>query len=504
MHRLLALLAALTLAFAACDDGGSPFAPGATASFTHGVASGDVSATSAVLWTRAEGGDHLTAEISADPSFAGDVTRVAATTSAERDFTVKANVTGLTPDTRYHYRFHAGGAVSETGTFATAPGDAASKPLRFVFAGDSDGTRNADGSPVYNEFEALAAAQAEDPAFFLYFGDTIYADRGVHATTLDGYRAKYRANRAYAALRNILAATATVNMWDDHEVVNDYAGAAIDRGMFEAGRQAFREYLPVDDSANGPALLYRALRWGAGIELIVLDERSFRSASAADACSVDGAPDTLPAAAAPGAPDTIRGVRGFVGLPETVPAGCLPAIDDSARTMLGVEQKRFLFDRLRDSDATWRVIVNEVPVQQLLALPYDRWEGYAAERREILEFIRDNRIPNVVFLTTDMHANIFGPVRMDPFTDKEPIAYEAVVGPIATTPLEQDIVDAIGETGAGLFGAFLTGLIGVDCAELKSYSYGLVEVDPAAGTMTITAKDAAGNELCKKTLEAVR
>ena len=504
MHRLLALLAALTLSLAACDDGGSPPAPSATASFTHGVASGDVTPTSAVLWTRAEGGDTVLAEVATDASFSGGLTTFEAATSAERDFTVKAYATGLTPDTRYYYRFRAGDATSEAGAFVTAPAADASKPLRFVFAGDSDGTRNADGSPVFNEFEVLTAAQAEDPAFFLYFGDTIYADRGVHATTLDGYRAKYRANRAYPALRNILAATSTVNMWDDHEVVNDYAGAAIDRDMFEAGRQAFREYLPVDDSAGDPALLYRALRWGADIELIVLDERSFRSASAADACSVAGAPDTLPAAAAPGAPDSVRGIRGFVGLPETVPAGCLEAIDDSARTMLGDEQKRFLFDRLRNSDATWRVIVNEVPVQQLLALPYDRWEGYAAERREILEFIRNNKIPNVVFLTTDMHANIFGPVRIDPFTDKEPIAYEAVVGPIATTPLERDIVDAIGETGAGLFGAFLTGLIGVDCAELKSYSYGLVEVDPAAGTMTITAKDAAGAALCEKTLEAVR
>jgi phosphodiesterase/alkaline phosphatase D-like protein len=172
------------------------------------------------------------------------------------------------------------------------------------------------------------------------------------------------------------------------------------------------------------------------------------------------------------------------------------------RTMLGDEQKRFLFDRLLNSQATWRVIVNEVPVQAYLALPYDRWEGYAAEREEILRFIRDNNIRNVVFLTTDVHANIFGPVRIDPFADEAPVAYEATVGPIATAPLEREVVDAIGAAGADLFGPFLTGLMRVECAELKSYSYGLVELH--ADSMTITAKDAAGAELCTKTLEAVR
>jgi hypothetical protein len=170
--------------------------------------------------------------------------------------------------------------------------------------------------------------------------------------------------------------------------------------------------------------------------------------------------------------------------------------------MLGGDQKRFLFERLLNSDATWRVIVNQVPVQQYLASPYDRWEGYAAERIEILRFIRDNNVRNVVFLTTDVHANIFGPVRIR-LTDLLPVAYEAIVGPIATDPLEAEVVEAIGEEGAGLFAPFLTGVIGVDCAELTSYSYGVVDIDPA-GTMTITAKDAAGNVLCEKTLEAAR
>jgi hypothetical protein len=200
----------------------------------------------------------------------------------------------------------------------------------------------------------------------------------------------------------------------------------------------------------------------------------------------------------------LRGIRGFVALPPEAAPGCLEALRDPERTMLGAEQKRFLFDRLLHSDATWRVVVNEVPMQTYYALPYDRWEGYAAERDEILRYIEENNIHNVVFLTTDTHANIFGPVRRGMFGEGEAVAYETTAGPIATAPLEEEVIEAIGEAAGGLFSSFLTGVAGVECAELRSYSYGLVEIDPSAGTMTITAKDGAGTELCRKTLEAVR
>ena len=43
------------------------------------------------------------------------------------------------------------------------------------------------------------------------------------------------------------------------------------------------------------------------------------------------------------------------------------------------------------------MIINEVPIQQFYALPYDRWEGYEAERQELLEFLK-NRVENAVFL----------------------------------------------------------------------------------------------------------
>jgi phosphodiesterase/alkaline phosphatase D-like protein len=511
MLRSLLVASVVALLMTACDgDGdGSPEpiaepSDGAIASFTSGVASGDVTSNSAVLWTRADGGDRLDVELTTDAAFGTLVTRTAVETSADRDFTVKHRADGLTPATRYHYRFRAGDALSPAGTFVTAPEPGSMNPLRFVFSGDSDGSRRPDGAPPYNEFEVLDAAAAEEPVFFLYFGDTIYADREPRATTLDGYRAKYRENRGYRALTDILAATSTYNTWDDHEVVNDFAGTTVDPTMLEAGLRAFREYMPIDDAggAGDDATLYRSFRWGAAVELIVLDERTYRSDSAAATCTAGENPDPIPGVAAPGAPPDVRALRAFVGLPDMLPPRCMDEIDSASRTMLGNEQKGYLKERLTTSDATWKVIVNQVPIQALLALPYDRWEGYAAERREILEYIRDESIKNVIFLTTDFHANIFGPVRIDPFDGAPPVAYEAVAGPIATAPLQQDVVDVLGEGGAGLLQPFFVGIVKVDCAELNSYAYGLVEIDPAAGTMTITAKDETGKVLCRTELKA--
>jgi PhoD-like phosphatase len=62
------------------------------------------------------------------------------------------------------------------------------------------------------------------------------------------------------------------------------------------------------------------------------------------------------------------------------------------------------------------------------AQPYDRGEGYAAERKEILDFIRSHRIENVVFLTTDIHANLINQAFVDRFADPQPIAQEFTSG----------------------------------------------------------------------------
>jgi alkaline phosphatase D len=467
-------------------------APAAALEFTHGVASGEVTPVSAVLWTRVNGAASLRVtvqRISPGPGPKKLMRPVWAT--AGSDFTARVLVAPLTPDATYQYQFDGGGIVSQVGTFRTAPLPSVAKNLRFAYTGDSDGTQ-LGGVPFFGAFGVLDAVRSEGPDFFIYHGDVIYSDSGVRtlrgqgpAMTLQEYRDTYKENREIAALRDLLAATSAYLTWDDHEVQNDYDGQTVDPARYVAGRQAFDEYLPTLDlpllrdptCAGSPR--FGVFPWGSGADVILIDERSCRSGDAAAACLGDLAP-TLPSS-----------LRTLFGLPAAPPVGCLGAIFDPSRTMLGPVQKEVLKLVLLHSTAKFKFVLSGLPIQQYWALPYDRWEGYSAERNEILDFIRDNGIQNVVFLATDNHANFTNEVVIDAFTDPQPIAREFVTGPIATNTLEQEILAFGGPAALAGFNALFT-IAGVDCRNLNVFSYALVEVDATAGTTEVSFKNDAG------------
>jgi phosphodiesterase/alkaline phosphatase D-like protein len=151
---------------------------------------------------------------------------------------------------------------------------------------------------------------------------------------------------------------------------------------------------------------------------------------------------------------------------------------------------------LLNSEAKHKFVITSVPMQQSYVLPYDNWEGYAAERKEILNFIRDNNIQNVAFLTATLHLNLMNQIFIDHFTDPAPIAYEFITGPIAQTTEQQRILQSFGPVvGPSALNAFqgLLNLVGADCRDLDAYSYGSVQVDSKIGTATITLKDQDGN-----------
>ncbi|MGB2695285.1 MAG: alkaline phosphatase D family protein [Dehalococcoidia bacterium] len=513
--KLLILLSFMVVALAFATQSAAALPP---PTFTHGVASGDVTPISAVLWTRVAQSSSLTVEVSRNANFHSGVLRRSVEARAQDDFTVKAFVAPLLPNSTYYYRFKRGSALSETGTFRTAAWPFQAKDVRFAYSGDSDGAK-VGGIPFFNNFEVLNAARAEDPDFFVYLGDTIYSDSSLRpagpATTLDEYRSSYKDNREYQALRDLMKATSVYAMWDDHEVQNDYNGETVDDARYANGTEAFLEYMPVleiklPDPACEHNPLFRVFRWGKDVEVIIPDVRSCRSADAAPACVNEVAPGVFIPDLAPTLPSFLRPA---FGLPATPPAGCLDTIFDPDRTMLGNVQKRVLKAVLEHSNAKFKFIMNGVPIQQYYALPYDRWEGYGAERNELLNFIRDKSIANVVFLTTDNHANFSNEVFIDRFADPGTIAYDFVAGPIATFTLQQEIeffAASIGAPPAALVASFngALDLVGVDCRDLSQPAYGLVEIDASAGTATVTFKDDTGATIldqstsapCSKTL----
>jgi phosphodiesterase/alkaline phosphatase D-like protein len=270
--------------------------------------------------------------------------------------------------------------------------------------------------------------------------------------------------------------------------VHDFSQPEDGEALYATGAKAFRDYSPVTYS---PTLgVYRSVRWGRNLELFFLDERSFRSAEAAAACAGD---------LAPMAPQSVRAALATLAptLATPVSEPCLATLDDPGRTMLGAAQYAAFTQAIQASSATFKVVVNEVPIQQLYAMPYDRWEGYVADRDRLLQFLQAN-VRNVAFLSADVHATLVGDVRYQtlggPATSSG--MWEVTTGPVAAPTFAEEFDALVHRKGAsGLLGsAFLkpappSGL-GLRCAALDSPSY--AEVTVTSRTLTIAPKDSRG------------
>ena len=220
----------------------------------------------------------------------------------------------------------------------------------------------------------------------------------------------YRDKLAVKNMQRIRSVTGLYNHWDDHEFINDFSIPEQGRPLYNRGVRAFRSYMPVTFTNNKG--IYRSFRWGKNLELFFLDQRSFRSAKASSGGTCDnpetGAPDL-----APTAPQSTRNVFSALvpSLSEPVSQACKNRINSPNRTYLGHDQLyRFLYD-VEHSTARWKVVMNELPIQQFYALPYDRWEGYAFERVKLLNVLQKKDIDHLVFLTTDVHAGLANVVR---------------------------------------------------------------------------------------------
>jgi phosphodiesterase/alkaline phosphatase D-like protein len=502
--------------------------------FSLGVAAGEINASSAKVWAHADKKGKFFAEVAEDKRFKKVVKTKKVKAKASDDFTVQATIKGLKSGEVFYYHFctsltpkdkDKGKAAtasakksgkqkcSKTGRFETAPPADSSATIRFAYTGDTDGTPTpGTNTPFFGNFDVFAAMITERNDFNIHLGDTIYSDSGVGgvapALTLEEKRAKYQLNLGAQNLQEIRKSAGFYSHWDDHEFINDFSIPEDGQALYDAGVEAFTEYAPVSyDSASG---LYRSFRWGANMELFFLDERSFRDAKAdfGGACdnpSTPGSPDL-----APTAPTATRTLFSAVipSLAQPVSQQCLDTINDPNRTMLGRAQlDRFIAD-VSASTARWKVIINETPIQQLYGLPYDRWEGYAHERVELLNRLEQAGVKNLVFLTTDTHANFANVVRLRTLAgDSAPANAPAgptdtpyddyVTGPVATNPFWDEIDNITGTPGSGkllsqaFFGQPPPNGVGMFCSQGGVFSYAEVEVSTAS--ITIHFKDAQGN-----------
>jgi phosphodiesterase/alkaline phosphatase D-like protein len=240
------------------------------------------------------------------------------------------------------------------------------------------------------------------------------------------------------------------------------------------------------------------VRWGRNVEVFFLDQRSFRDAKADDTGVCDN-PDTGGPDFAPTAPQRVRTVFGAVepSLLRPVPQACLDAIRDPNRDFLGAAQFRTFRRAVRRSTARFKVVMSEMPIQQYYVLPYDRWEGYEAERQRMLRFLSNQK--NVVVLTTDVHATLVNDARFQTLEDggaRDSGVLEVIVGPAATANFALEIDDTVDRPGTGelvdtaFFEPPPPNGIGMRCSILDQFSYGQVRV--TRNRLTITPKGMSG------------
>ena len=361
--------------------------------------------------------------------------------TAATDFTVKIVATGLKPGTQYYYRFKAGDAVSPVGTFKTPYAADQDAAVTFAFSGDADWK--------WKPYPLLNSLVQEKLDFFLFLGDLIYETTDLAGKTsvedLAGYRWKYRENREPRAgesanglnpMRALYGQYGQYSIFDNHETglsqadknAPSYNTGGAQAGAtfvnqtegFKARLQAYREYQPVreetvsgtgDARADGTGKFYRSVSWGANVQLIIVDDRSYRDQRLAKSDD--------------------------------------PATLSCNRTMLGAAQMQWLQDELlaaKQRGMTWKVIVVSSPMQQLgkasqVGADLDSgksWPGgYLCERNKLLAFIDHNALDNVVFLTTDNHYTVINNLLYNPVPDdpQSPLkrarnAFEILTGPI--------------------------------------------------------------------------
>lgn len=241
-------------------------------------------------------------------------------TDSGRDFTRQVVFDELTPDTVYLVTVEARSAVDgatsaiETASFRTAPTPDQRRPIRFTamtcqYYGRRD---RPDGFQIY---PSMAAGR---PDFYLSIGDNVYYDNeSPRATSVELARYHWQRMFTLPAIASFLRSVPGYWLKDDHDLLLNDSWPEIQPGIsapltFEEGLAVFVEQTPA------PELPYRTVRWGKGLQLWLVEGRDFRS------------PNDMP--------------------------------DGPGKTIWGAEQWRWLRDSLLASDADWKILVSPTPI----------------------------------------------------------------------------------------------------------------------------------------------
>ena len=328
-----------------------------TSPFIGGAWCGNVTPTSATVTIRLTNNAlRVRLVVSQNETLSAPIVYSAAvTTTANTGSTAKLSVQGLQPDTDYYYGIEVAGVVRteavSRGRFRTFPQGRASFRIAFGSCGDFR-------APDQTAYDAI---MRERPLLFINMGDLHYSD--TNSTVADEYRYNYDNVLGHSVQGPMYRSMAMAYVWDDHDFSgNDSDTTSVGR---DTARAVYRERVPHYPIGPTGGTIGQSFTVGR-VRFIMTDLRSGAVSAAAK--------------------------------------------ESASKTKLGAAQKAWFKQELinaRDSGFPLIVWVCSDPWIAPAQLGEDTWAGYATERTELANFIRDNRITNLVLLSGDMHGLAF-------------------------------------------------------------------------------------------------
>ncbi|ENV72980.1 hypothetical protein F946_02466 [Acinetobacter johnsonii ANC 3681] len=368
IQKTLAGFGALSLpiSLTACgDDADSNTQPNTQVQFLHGVASGDPLQTQVIIWTRVTPTDssarlEVLWEVAKDAGFKHITATGKVLTTAAQDFTVKVDVTGLAAGQVYFYRFKSASKYSITGQTKTL----ATQVQSVQFAVCSCSNYPAGYFHVYKEMAK------QDVDVVIHLGDYIYEygmggyateeavamgrtladDNNTEIIRLDDYRKRYALYRLDPDLQAAHQRHPFIVIWDDHELANDAwekgaenhqsdtEGDFLERKL--AALAAYFEWMPIRPIDDQHIKIYRQFDFGTLVQLTMLDTRIIARNVQLDYANYMTA--------------TGLDIAKFQA-----------DLINPVRSLMGVEQRNWLLQKLQQSTATWNVLGQQILMSKM-------------------------------------------------------------------------------------------------------------------------------------------
>ncbi|MFN8265831.1 MAG: alkaline phosphatase D family protein, partial [Chitinophagaceae bacterium] len=359
-------ISAIIIAFASLN-----VALPATAQLVSGPMLGPVELRTAKLWVEVKPGSSVLLQYWKKGNPAGAIAMSKSTNRNDWFAPVSFTLVNLEPNTTYEYKFSLntktiGKPSNADGSFTTKELWQWRKPAPdFSFLTGScayfnEPVYDRPGKPYGGDSSIFQTMGQEKAAFMLWLGDNWYTREADYADEW-GLWARASRDRSMPVLQPLLKNMSHFAMWDDHDYgPNDIGSHYI---LKETSRNVFQQYWLNTSYGMNNQGIYSIISYG-DVDIFMMDDRWWRSA--------DALPDS---------------VNGDV---------------NKEKRMWGVQQMEWLKNALSFSRATFKIIANGSQVLNP-ASPYEKLVNWPVEYYELMNFLKQNSVNGVLFLTGDRH-----------------------------------------------------------------------------------------------------